>query len=126
MDRFAQYAFVAAREAIEDAALPDDPEFKKRVGGIIGSGIGGILTFWQASNRAWEQGTWAKTTPFFIPMLMGNAAPAHISMAYGFQGPFFAVASASSSSSKVEYMYGVKLSNSAAQVSTRLYTGCSP
>jgi len=97
MDRFAQYAFVAAREAIEDAALPDDPEFKKRVGGIIGSGIGGILTFWQASNRAWEQGTWAKTTPFFIPMLMGNAAPAHISMAYGFQGPFFAVASACAS-----------------------------
>jgi 3-oxoacyl-[acyl-carrier-protein] synthase II len=97
MDRFTQFAFVAAREAIEDAKLPDDPEFKKRVGGVIGTGIGGIITFWLNSDKANENGTWAKVTPFFIPMLMANAAPAHISMAYGYQGPFFAAASACAS-----------------------------
>ena len=97
MDRFTQFAFVAAREAIEDAKLPDDAEFKQRVGGVIGTGIGGIITFWLNSDKANENGTWAKVTPFFIPMLMANAAPAHISMAYGFQGPFFAAASACAS-----------------------------
>jgi 3-oxoacyl-[acyl-carrier-protein] synthase II len=97
MDRFTQFAFVAAREAIEDAKLPDDPEFKQRVGGVIGTGIGGIITFWLNSDKANDNGTWAKVTPFFIPMLMANAAPAHISMAYGYQGPFFAAASACAS-----------------------------
>jgi len=97
MDRFTQFAFIAAREAIEDASLPDDPEFKKRVGGVIGTGIGGIITFWLNSDKANENGTWSKVTPFFIPMLMANAAPAHISMAYGFRGPFFAAASACAS-----------------------------
>ena len=97
MDRFTQFAFVAAREAIADANLPDDPEFKKRVGGVIGTGIGGIITFWLNSDKANENGTWSKVTPFFIPMLMANAAPAHISLAYGFKGPFFAAASACAS-----------------------------
>jgi 3-oxoacyl-[acyl-carrier-protein] synthase II len=97
MDRFTQFAFVAAREAIEDAKLPDDPEFKQRVGGVIGTGIGGIITFWLNSDKANENGTWSKVTPFFIPMLMANAAPAHISMAYGYHGPFFAAASACAS-----------------------------
>jgi len=97
MDRFTQFAFVAAREAIEDAKLPDDAEFKRRVGGVIGTGIGGIITFWLNSDKANENGTWAKVTPFFIPMLMANAAPAHISLAYGYQGPFFAAASACAS-----------------------------
>ncbi|MGC2406165.1 MAG: beta-ketoacyl-ACP synthase II [Candidatus Cybelea sp.] len=97
MDRFTQFAFVAAREAIEDAKLPQDAEFKAQVGGVIGTGIGGIITFWLNSDKANENGTWAKVTPFFIPMLMANAAPAHISMAYGFRGPFFAAASACAS-----------------------------
>ncbi|MGZ3496568.1 MAG: beta-ketoacyl-ACP synthase II [Vulcanimicrobiaceae bacterium] len=97
MDRFAQYALVAAREAIEDAQLPQDEAFKERVGSVLGTGIGGILTFWHASEVANKNGTWSKVTPFFIPMLMANAAPAHISMQYGFRGPFFSAASACAS-----------------------------
>ncbi|MBV8490327.1 MAG: beta-ketoacyl-ACP synthase II, partial [Candidatus Eremiobacteraeota bacterium] len=83
--------------AIEDAKLPDDPEFKKQVGGVIGTGIGGIITFWLNSDIANKNGTWSKVTPFFIPMLMANAGTAHVSMAYGFQGPHFATASACAS-----------------------------
>ena len=97
MDRFSQYAVVAAREAIEDAALPMNAEFKNRVGSVLGTGIGGILTFWHSSEVANKNGTWAKVTPFFIPMLMANAAPAHISMQYGFRGPFFTTSSACAS-----------------------------
>ena len=97
MDRFAQYAFVATKEAIDDAALPDDQAFKNQVGAMIGSGIGGIQTFWYESLKAAQVGNWTKTSPFFIPMLMANAAPAHISMAYDFRGPVFSVASACAS-----------------------------
>ncbi len=98
MDRFAQYAFVAAKEAIEDAALPDDEAFKNQVGAVTGSGIGGIQTFWYESVKAQQVGNWTKASPFFIPMLMSNAAPAHISMAYGFKGPVFSASSACASS----------------------------
>lgn len=97
MDRFSQYAFVSAREAIEDAQLPQDQEFKNRVGSVLGTGIGGILTFWHNSDIAAKNGTWSKVTPFFIPMLMANASGAHISMQYGFRGPFFSAASACAS-----------------------------
>ena len=97
MDRFAQYAFVATKEAIQDAALPDDEAFKNQVGAVIGSGIGGIQSFWYESIKAQQVGNWTKTSPFFIPMLMSNAAPAHISMAYGYKGPIFAAASACAS-----------------------------
>ncbi len=97
LDRFSQYALVAAKEAIADAAFPDDQSFKDRVGAVIGTGIGGIQTFWYESEKAAQNGNWVKTSPFFIPMLMANAAPAHISMRYGFRGPFFATASACAS-----------------------------
>jgi 3-oxoacyl-[acyl-carrier-protein] synthase II len=97
MDRFSQYALVAAREAIEDAQLPQDQEFKNKVGSVLGTGIGGILTFWHNSDIAAKNGTWSKVTPFFIPMLMANASAAHISMHFGFRGPFFSAASACAS-----------------------------
>jgi 3-oxoacyl-[acyl-carrier-protein] synthase II len=97
MDRFSQFALVAAKEAIADAALPEERDFKDRVGAVIGTGIGGIDTFRRESAQAAEVGNWTRTSPFFIPMLMGNAAPAHVSMAYGYRGPFFSVASACAS-----------------------------
>ncbi len=97
MDRFTQFAFVAAREAIADAHFPEDADVRERVGVVLGTGIGGIRTFWEMSDRAHELGTWARTSPFFIPMLMSNAAPAHISMSFGFRGPIFATASACAS-----------------------------
>jgi 3-oxoacyl-[acyl-carrier-protein] synthase II len=97
MDRFTQFAVVAAREAIEDARLPDDADFKRRTGAVLGTGIGGIITFWLNSEKANENGTWSKVTPFFIPMLMANAEAAHISMQHHFQGPIFSAASACAS-----------------------------
>ena len=97
LDRFSQFVMAAAKEAIADANLPDDRAFKDRVGAIVGTGIGGIITFWLESEKAAQVGNWTKTSPFFIPMLMANAAPAHVSMAYGFRGPVFSTASACAS-----------------------------
>jgi 3-oxoacyl-[acyl-carrier-protein] synthase II len=98
MDRFSQFALVAAKEAIGDSGLDlAEPGLLDRSGAVIATGIGGILTFWQSSEKANRDGTWSKVTPFFIPMLMANAASAHISMALGLRGPVFAASSACAS-----------------------------
>ncbi len=98
MDRFSQFSLVAAKEAIEDAKFPEgDGELWRDSGAIIATGIGGILTFWNSSEKANKDGTWSKVTPFFIPMLMANAGAAHISMQYNLRGPTFAVSSACAS-----------------------------
>jgi 3-oxoacyl-[acyl-carrier-protein] synthase II len=98
MDRFSQFAVVAAKEALQDSGLDlSEPKLLERSGVVIATGIGGILTFWASSEKANRDGTWSKVTPFFIPMLMANAASAQISMAYGLRGPAFAVSSACAS-----------------------------
>ena len=97
MDRYAQMALVAAREAMEDAELPEDPDVRARTGAIVATGIGGIIT---VENTTFEVGPgerWDRISPFFVPMLMANAASAHISMMYGLRGPVFAVSSACAS-----------------------------
>jgi 3-oxoacyl-[acyl-carrier-protein] synthase II len=97
MDRYAQMALVAAREAMEDASFPEDPDVRARTGAIVATGIGGIIT---VENTTFEVGPgekWDRISPFFVPMLMANAASAHISMQYGLRGPVFAVASACAS-----------------------------
>jgi 3-oxoacyl-[acyl-carrier-protein] synthase II len=97
MDRYAQFALAAAREAIEDAKFPDDPEVRDRTGAIVATGIGGIIT---VENTTFEVGPtqrWDRISPFFVPMLMGNAASAQISMNFGLRGPVFAVGSACAS-----------------------------
>ena len=99
MDRYAQFALVAAKEAIQDSGIDlAEPKLLEASGVVIATGIGGMLTFWQSAEKAYLNGTgWSKVTPFFIPMLMANAASAHVSMAYGLRGPLFAVSSACAS-----------------------------
>jgi 3-oxoacyl-[acyl-carrier-protein] synthase II len=97
MDRYAQMALVAAIEAIADADFPEDPDVRARTGAIVATGIGGIIT---VENTTFEVGPgekWDRISPFFVPMLMANAASAHISMNFGLRGPVFAVASACAS-----------------------------
>jgi 3-oxoacyl-[acyl-carrier-protein] synthase II len=98
MDRFAQFASVAAKEAIEDAAFPEDEALRDETAVVVASGIGGIITIQDTVTKARAAGTASRISPFFIPMLMSNAAPAQISMRYGFRGPMFAVSSACASS----------------------------
>jgi 3-oxoacyl-[acyl-carrier-protein] synthase II len=98
MDRYAQFAVVAAREAIADAKFPDDAELRASTGVVVASGIGGIITIQDNVTKARALGTAGRITPFFVPMLMSNAAPAHISMLHHFRGPMFAVSSACASS----------------------------
>ena len=98
MDRFAQFASVAAREAIEDANFPEDQALRDETAVVVASGIGGIITIQDTVTKARAAQYPLRISPFFIPMLMSNAAPAQISMRYGFRGPMFAVSSACASS----------------------------
>jgi 3-oxoacyl-[acyl-carrier-protein] synthase II len=97
MDRYAQFAFVAAGEAIADAEFPEDQELRNRTGVVIGTGIGGIVTIQETTFKVAESGDISRISPFFVPMLMANAAGAQVSMKYGLRGPLYAVSSACAS-----------------------------
>jgi 3-oxoacyl-[acyl-carrier-protein] synthase II len=97
MDRYAQFALVAADEAIADAGFPEDQELRNRTGALIGTGIGGIVTIQETTLKVAEAKDISRISPFFIPMLMANAAGAQISMKYGLRGPLYAVSSACAS-----------------------------
>ena len=96
LDPFAQYAIVAANQAISDGHLKPESlsdEEKNKIGVIFGSGIGGIQTFYDQAVINREQGP-GRISPFFIPMLIPDIAAGHISMQYGFRGPNYCTVSA--------------------------------
>jgi 3-oxoacyl-[acyl-carrier-protein] synthase II len=97
MDRYAQFAVVAADEAIADANFPEDQDLRNRTGVLVGTGIGGIVTIQETTFKVAESKDISRVSPFFIPMLMSNAAGAQISMKYGLRGPLYAVSSACAS-----------------------------
>ncbi|GAL81173.1 3-oxoacyl-[acyl-carrier-protein] synthase [Algibacter lectus] len=104
MDRFAQYAMVAADEAIEDAKLNLDEVDKLRVGVIWGgAGIGGLETFQnEVLNFAAGDGT-PRFNPFFIPKMIADIAPGNISIKHGFMGPNYTTVSACASSANAMF-----------------------
>lgn len=98
MDKFTQYAMVSTEEAINDSGLDLDSIDKLRVGVIWGSGIGGIETFQnEILNFVAGDGT-PRFNPFFIPKIIGDIAPGHIAIKYGFMGLNYATVSACASS----------------------------
>lgn len=98
LDRFAQYALVASDEAIKDANLDLEQVDKFRVGVIWGAGIGGLETFQnEVLNFAAGDGT-PRFNPFFIPKMIADIAPGHISIKHGFMGPNYTTVSACASS----------------------------
>ncbi|WP_308993632.1 beta-ketoacyl-ACP synthase II [Mariniflexile litorale] len=103
MDKFTQYAMVAADEAIADANLDLDTINKLRVGVIWGAGIGGLETFQEeVLNFAKGDGT-PRFNPFFIPKMIADIAPGNISIKYGFMGPNYTTVSACASSANAMF-----------------------
>jgi 3-oxoacyl-[acyl-carrier-protein] synthase II len=87
MDRFIHLALVAATEAVEDSGwVPSDEEGREATGVMIGSGIGGLQTIFEASKLVFE-GKVKRISPFFIPSALINLASGHLSIKYGFKGP---------------------------------------
>jgi 3-oxoacyl-[acyl-carrier-protein] synthase II len=94
MDPFAHYAVVAADEAIKDSGLLDSTYDQDRIGVIFGSGIGGLFTF-QDEVTSFNKGDGTpRFNPFFIPKMIIDIVPGHISIKHGFRGPNFSVVSA--------------------------------
>jgi 3-oxoacyl-[acyl-carrier-protein] synthase II len=87
MDRFIQLGLVAAIEAVEDSGwMPEDEDDRCATGVMIGSGIGGLQSIYDASVQVHE-GKVRRLSPFFIPSALINLVSGHVSIRYGFKGP---------------------------------------
>ncbi|MCR9132792.1 MAG: beta-ketoacyl-ACP synthase II [bacterium] len=93
LDLVAQYAIVASNEAIDDSGLDLEEINKDRVAVIVGTGIGGMKTFYDQSISFHERGP-RGVSPFFIPMLIPDIVSGQISIRHGFRGPNFCAVSA--------------------------------
>jgi len=97
MDLFQHYAIAVAEQAIQDAGFDMEKLDKRRVGVIWGSGIGGLRSLqMEVIDFAKGDGT-PRFNPFFIPKMIADLAPGHISIKYGFLGPNYTTVSACAS-----------------------------
>jgi 3-oxoacyl-[acyl-carrier-protein] synthase II len=94
MDRFIHLGLVAAMQAVEDSGwLPETEEDRCATGVMIGSGIGGLETIYEASIQLYE-GKARRLSPFFIPSALINLISGQVSIKYGLKGPNHAVVTA--------------------------------
>jgi len=98
LDRFVQFALVAADSAIKDAGLDLDREDRRRIGAYIGTGIGGLHEIEAQHTRLLQSGP-NRTSPLMIPKLMTNAAAGQVAMRTGLLGPTMSCSSACASAS---------------------------
>ena len=96
MDENVQYAVIAAQMAIDNSGLDLDAEDRDRIGVVMGTGVGGIWTFEKQHANLVHKGP-GRVSPFFIPMMIADMAPGHISMIHGLKGPNYTTVSACSS-----------------------------
>jgi len=93
LDRFSQFACVAALEALEDAGINMANEDADKVGVLIGSGVGGIMTITDQHKVLLNRGP-KRVSPFLVPMMLGDLASGQVSMLIGAKGPNFSTVSA--------------------------------
>lgn len=93
MDPVTQYALITAEEAINDSQIDLDSVDKDRIGVMVGTGIGGMTTYYEQSVSLHEHGA-RGVNPFFIPMLIPDMPAGQISIKYGFRGANFCAVSA--------------------------------
>ncbi len=96
MDRYTQFAMIAAEEAVNNSGLDFSNEDRDRIGVIIGSGIGGMLSFEEEHSKLLNKGP-RRVSPFFIPMMIGDIASGYVSIKYNLKGPNYGTVSACAS-----------------------------
>ena len=96
-DLFAQYAMAAALQAVEDSGI-EGKVASERFGVYVGSGIGGMQTFVQETEKLLNRGP-SRVSPFFVPMMIGNMAAGNIAIRFGAKGPCLPVVTACATSS---------------------------
>jgi len=98
VDRYAQFALVATKEALADAGLHMAKENPHRVGVIVGAGMGGMVMAEREITQLYQQQKPHRVHPNFIPVITLNSASGIIAMAYGAKGPNLTISTACSSS----------------------------
>lgn len=98
VDRYAQFALVAAKEALADADVAMGKEAPHRVGVIVGAGMGGMVMGEREITQLYRQQKPHRVHPNFIPVITLNSASGIIAMAYGAKGPNLTISTACSSS----------------------------
>ncbi len=93
MDRFVQFAVAAAGMALKDSGLELGKEDLNRIGVVVGSGIGGMITM-EAQMKRLAEGGPGRISPFLIPMMIMNMAGGQISINFGVKGPNFSITTA--------------------------------
>lgn len=93
MDRYAQFAVAAANEALEQSGFKIDESNRDRVGILIGTGIGGILTLLAEVEALRERGP-ERVSPFLIPMMIADSAAGILAIRIGARGPNMSLATA--------------------------------
>lgn len=94
MDLFCQYAIAAASQAFEDSGI-EGKVAPERLGVYVGSGVGGITTFYEQSVNLYTE---KNISPFFIPMMIGNIAAGNVAIRFKAKGPCLPVVTACSTS----------------------------
>ncbi len=97
LDLFAQFAMLAAAEAIAASGIEFSDALCAEAGVVLGTAGGGLRTQDENYRSVYEAGK-NRVHPFVVPRLMNNAAASHVSMAYNLQGPSYSVATACASS----------------------------
>ncbi|MGC4235434.1 MAG: beta-ketoacyl-ACP synthase II [Niabella sp.] len=98
IDRFAQFALVASDQAMADAGLTKENINPDRIGVVLGSGIGGLITFQQEVMEFAKGDGTPRFNPFFIPKMILDISAGQVSMKHNLRGPNYAVTSACASS----------------------------
>jgi len=96
MDRFAQLAVAASRQAVEQSGIEINSDNRDSIGVIIGSGIGGLTTLLEQIKVLLDKGP-SRVNPFLVPMMITDMAASQVSIALGLKGPNLCVTSACSS-----------------------------
>lgn len=96
MDRFTQFAMVAAAQALDQAGLKIDDSNRDRIGVLIGTGIGGVGTMMEQADILRERGA-DRVSPFLIPMMISDSAAGMLAIRVGARGPNMSLATACAS-----------------------------
>lgn len=96
-DLFSQYAIAAAVQAVEDAGISEENTDPARLGVYVGSGTGGMSTFFDEAQKLLSKGP-NRISPFFIPMMIGNMATGNIAIRFNAQGPSLPIVTACATS----------------------------
>ena len=96
MDRVTQFAVAASKLAIDDSKIDLDSEDKTRIGTLVGTGMGGIITLGDNFKKLFDKGH-SRVSPLMVPMIIPSMPSGMVSMIFGLQGPCFPIVTACAS-----------------------------